>query len=273
MNELEKTSELLPGSLFLPISGGAAVGDAGLWGDIFQRQQLGHGDEYVPLLLEMGDRLEGGLHGVEVAVVEEDDVAVAGAAVDHVQNFVAVFGAPVLGVHRPVDQGDGEAGGLVVGEQAVGRTYPIVAVAQQLAEEGVVLLQVGQRLGGGELVKGGVVVGVVAHLVALVGDAADDVRVFHRLTAHHEKGGLRAQVAETVQQLRRAAGGRAVVEGEGHVFGRVGGGGSGGGIGAGAGGEQQEQKQRGEQAFHVITDGSICAAAGDMTAAARSKFY
>lgn len=50
---LEKTSELLPGSLFLPISGGAAVGDAGLGGDIFQRQQLGHGDEYVPLLLEM----------------------------------------------------------------------------------------------------------------------------------------------------------------------------------------------------------------------------
>ena len=88
---------------FLHFSGGAAVGDAGLRGDVFYGQQLRHGDEHVPLLLEMGNGLEGGLYGVEIAVVEKDDVAVAGAAVDDIENFIAVLRAPVLRVHRPVD--------------------------------------------------------------------------------------------------------------------------------------------------------------------------
>lgn len=42
---------------FLHFSGGAAVGDAGLRGDVFYGQQLRHGDEHVPLLLEMATAL------------------------------------------------------------------------------------------------------------------------------------------------------------------------------------------------------------------------
>ena len=76
---------------FLHFSGGAAVGDAGFRGDVFYGQQLRHGDEHVPLLLEMGNGLEGGVYGVEIAVVEKDDVAVAGAAVDDIENFIAVL--------------------------------------------------------------------------------------------------------------------------------------------------------------------------------------
>ena len=79
---------------FLHFSGGAAVGDAGFGGDVFQGQQLRHGDEHVPLLLEMGNGLEGGVYGVEIAVVEKDDVAVAGASVDDIENFIAVLRAP-----------------------------------------------------------------------------------------------------------------------------------------------------------------------------------
>ena len=158
------------------------------------------------------------VHSVLVAVVEQHDVPVPGAAVDHVQYFAAVLGAPVLRVHRPVHQRHGQRSGLRLRQQAVGRPHPVIAVAQQLPQQRVVLLQILQRLPGRQLVQRRVVVGVVSHLMPLRRHALHDVRILHHLTAHHKEGGPGAQLLQPVQQPRRAAGRRAVVKGQRHIF-------------------------------------------------------
>ena len=227
----------------------------------------------------MGHGAEHRIHRVLVAVVEKHNVAVGHLTVDDIQDLIGILALPVLGVHRPVHQRHGQGGRLPVGTQAVGRAHPVVPLPQQPTQQVVVFLQVGLCLRAGQAVHLWVVVGMVSHLMPLGGDTPDDVRILHRLAAHHEEGGTGAVFRQTVQQAGRAAGRGAVVKGEGHVFWGTGVGirrgirrdgrghrvRHGGVVGAGDGAGRQQDHcgpcgQRGaEELLHQITGGSICA--------------
>ena len=166
----------------------------------------------------MLDRHQHRVHCVLIAVVQQHDVPVPGAAVDHVQYFSAVLRPPVLCVHRPVHQRHGQCRGFCLRHQPVGRPYPVLPLPQQLPQQRVIFLQIRQRLRRRQAVQVRMVVGVVPHLMPLRCDALHDVRVLHRLTAHHEKRSLCPHLPQPVQQPRRTPGRWPVVKGQRHIF-------------------------------------------------------
>ena len=150
--------------------------------------------------------------------MQQDDIPIPGIPIDDVQYLSRVLALPVLRIHRPVDDRHCQGATLLLGQQAVGRAHPVVPLSQKLLQQLVIFLHILRRFLSRQLIQFLVVVGMVAHLMALGSHARHDIRVLHHLTAHHEEGGVNAPLLQAVQQLGRAAGRRAVIEGQGHIF-------------------------------------------------------
>ena len=149
--------------------------------------------------------------------MHQDDVSVLRLLGNGLDNPLHILVLPVLGVHRPAD--NGRLGPLLQGliHKAVGRPEHQLLRAHHRLDGLLGFAQLGRNLLPGHPLQGHMVPGVQANLMALIRHPADGVLVVGHLLSHQEKGGLDPPLGQAVQQGLRGLGPGAVVKGQGQI--------------------------------------------------------
>ncbi len=189
-------------------------------GDVFLWDDLAEGDDLIALLFDFGDEAVEGLGFDGAARVHEDDDAVGEVVHDAGgDEFWGGVVAPVNGVYGPVDGAPAEGGGQgadmgVAG--AVGRAEE--GPGGVAGDAGDDLLGLGELLADLGVAEGGEVGvrhGVVADLVAVSDDAAEQVGVGVGPFACDEPGDAEMMLCQDVEYLAGGGGRAACIKGEG----------------------------------------------------------
>ena len=187
------------------------------WNLSAQGKEFLYGDKIIPLGHEGVHRLEGGLHRGIVDIVHEDNGPVLRLVQADPEDTGRIFVLPVLGVHRPADDGGVHPLLQVVVHEAVGGPDHEV----RGAHDGGQGLPAGVQLSVNFLLAApfqlDVVPGVEADLVALGGHTLHGVPLVLHLAADEEKGGFDPPLRQAVQELFRGVGPGPVVKGQGHI--------------------------------------------------------
>ena len=171
----------------------------------------------IPLLHQPGDQRPHRLHGAFVGAVEQDNLAVqAGKALHIFHHLVRVPGEPVLGVHRPGDNGavSGVFYSLVYrsvgGPKQGGR-------CSRGGEKGLVCrLQILQNGTFAEFAQITMAVGVAAYLAPQFQHPGQGVGALGNAAAYLKEGGHAVVFLQNIQDLVGVHRVGAVVKGEGH---------------------------------------------------------
>ena len=161
--------------------------------------------EPLEALGQSGVKLVDGFQGI----VEGDDGAVADVALDVVDDVV---GRHPLGV---VAGDDVPHHDLVAAREPgiLGQAHPSVRRTEEMAADvGVGFLDIEHIVAHGVAEAADVVVGVIAHEVALVDDLLEEIGILAHVVAYDEEGGTHAETTEDVENKRCGLGDGTVVE-------------------------------------------------------------